>query len=145
MYSCYGKADFSESLLQSSVSHDPPEIIIICWFGAQDLVLSGNHNILLLESTLKLAFTQTWQKLERVWKHENILVILWDASNYISTHCSFWRMKYTLLIIYLKVRSNICTYHSCLDDIFPTGVFGAAHLPEVIASTHHSVGWKRIC
>ncbi len=27
-----GKAEF----LQSSVSHDPSEIILICWFGAQD-------------------------------------------------------------------------------------------------------------
>ncbi len=28
------KAEFSASLLQSSVSHDPPEIILICWFAA---------------------------------------------------------------------------------------------------------------
>ncbi len=33
------KADFSASLLQSSVSHDPSEIIIICWFDAQDFFL----------------------------------------------------------------------------------------------------------
>ncbi len=29
------KAEFSASLLQSSVSHDPSEIILIYWFGAQ--------------------------------------------------------------------------------------------------------------
>ncbi len=29
------KAEFSASLLQSSVSHDPSEIILICWFAAQ--------------------------------------------------------------------------------------------------------------
>ncbi len=28
------KAKFSASLLQSSVSHDPSEIIAICWFAA---------------------------------------------------------------------------------------------------------------
>ncbi len=28
-------AEFSASLLQSSVSRDPSEIILICWFGAQ--------------------------------------------------------------------------------------------------------------
>ncbi len=27
------KAEFSASLLQSSVSHDPSEIILICWFA----------------------------------------------------------------------------------------------------------------
>jgi len=30
------KLNFSASLLQSSVSHDPSEIILICWFGAQE-------------------------------------------------------------------------------------------------------------
>ncbi len=30
------KAEFSASLLQSSVSHDPSEIILICWFDAQE-------------------------------------------------------------------------------------------------------------
>jgi len=30
------KAEFSASLLQSLVSHDPSEIIVICWFAAQD-------------------------------------------------------------------------------------------------------------
>ncbi len=27
---------FNQSILQSSVSHDPSEIILICWFGAQE-------------------------------------------------------------------------------------------------------------
>ncbi len=35
IYSCDGKAEFSEALLQSSVSLDPSEIILICWFAAQ--------------------------------------------------------------------------------------------------------------
>ncbi len=30
------KAEFSASLLQSSVSHDPSEIRLIYWFGAQE-------------------------------------------------------------------------------------------------------------
>ncbi len=33
MYSCDGKAEFP--VLQSSVSHDPSEIILKCWIGAQ--------------------------------------------------------------------------------------------------------------
>jgi len=36
---CGGKAEFSESLLQSSVSHDPSEIIQIWLFGAQETFL----------------------------------------------------------------------------------------------------------
>ncbi len=33
------KAEFSASLLQSSVSHDPSEIILICSFTAQETFL----------------------------------------------------------------------------------------------------------
>ncbi len=29
------KLDFQQPLLQSSVLHDPTEIILICWFGAE--------------------------------------------------------------------------------------------------------------
>ncbi len=32
------KAEFSASLLQSLISHDPSEIILICWFAAQDTI-----------------------------------------------------------------------------------------------------------
>ncbi len=30
------KLNFQQSLRQSSVSHDPSEIILICWFGAKE-------------------------------------------------------------------------------------------------------------
>jgi len=36
IFSCDGKAEFSASLLQSSVSHDPSENILMCWFAAQE-------------------------------------------------------------------------------------------------------------
>jgi len=32
-----GKAEFSASLLQSSMLHDPSEIILICWFVSQEM------------------------------------------------------------------------------------------------------------
>ncbi len=35
IYFCNGKSGLSASLLQSSVSHDPSEIILICWLGAK--------------------------------------------------------------------------------------------------------------
>ncbi len=44
MYSCDGKAEFSASLLQSLVSHAPSEIIIICWFAAQETFLIDVEN-----------------------------------------------------------------------------------------------------
>jgi len=34
------KLNFREPLLQSSVSHDPSNIILICWFGAQETFIS---------------------------------------------------------------------------------------------------------
>ncbi len=44
------KAEFSSSFLQSSVSHDPSEIIIICWFAAQEtfLIIINVENSLIL-------------------------------------------------------------------------------------------------
>ncbi len=36
IYSCHGKDELSDELLQSSVPHDPSQIILICWFGDQD-------------------------------------------------------------------------------------------------------------
>ncbi len=33
------KLHFQQQLLQSSVSHDPSEIILIFWFSAQDIFL----------------------------------------------------------------------------------------------------------
>ncbi len=38
-YFCDVKVEFSASLLQSSVSHDPSQIILIYWFGAQETFL----------------------------------------------------------------------------------------------------------
>jgi len=52
---CDGKAEFSVSLLQSSVSHDPSEILLIYWFGAQLsiithlLLMVSAENVLLVE------------------------------------------------------------------------------------------------
>ncbi len=40
IYFCNVKAEFSASLLWSSVSHDPSEINLICWFGAQEMFLN---------------------------------------------------------------------------------------------------------
>jgi len=43
------KAEFSASLLQSSVSHDPSEIILICWFDVyettQDITAATSQTV----------------------------------------------------------------------------------------------------
>ncbi len=39
--------NFQQPLLQSSVSHNYPEIILICWFGSQILLLSLKMVVLL--------------------------------------------------------------------------------------------------
>ncbi len=39
------KLNFQQLLLQSSVSNDPSEIILICWFGAEKTFLITNVEI----------------------------------------------------------------------------------------------------
>ncbi len=38
MHSCDGKAEFLVAI--TPVSHNPSEIILLCWFGAQEIILS---------------------------------------------------------------------------------------------------------
>ncbi len=51
------KLNFQQSLPQSSVSHDPSEIILICWFGAQETFFVVLFNIFLW----KLCFFKDFQ------------------------------------------------------------------------------------
>ncbi len=47
MYNVIYFCEFSASLLQSSVSRDPSEIITICWFAAQEtsiiIIINAYH------------------------------------------------------------------------------------------------------
>jgi len=58
IYSFDIRAEFSASLLQSSVSHDPSEIILIWWFGAQETVhlIIKFQNSCALKATLSKIF-----------------------------------------------------------------------------------------
>jgi len=48
------------SLLQSSVSHDPSEIILICWFAAQETsLIMSVKNVVLLHIFVEKT-TTTW-------------------------------------------------------------------------------------
>ncbi len=45
------KLNFQQLLLQSSWSHDPSEIIVICWFGAQEtfvIIMNVEKQLLLI-------------------------------------------------------------------------------------------------
>ncbi len=50
------KLNFHQLLLQASISHDPSEIILMCWFGAQEtyLLLSMLKTVLLFNFLWKL-------------------------------------------------------------------------------------------
>ncbi len=65
--------EFSASVLQSSVSHDPSEIFLICWFGAQKTFFFYNQ----------------WWKVVLVnifWKHLNGTVDLLAVQDLYSIH-----------------------------------------------------------
>ncbi len=73
------KAEFSASLLQYSVSHDPSQIILICWFAAQDkfILLAmlktafiWNRNLLWYYNLMHSCRIQAWisfQKTKRIY------------------------------------------------------------------------------
>ncbi len=85
------KAEFSASFLQSSVSHDPSEIILICWFAAQETFII----IINVESCSALYFWKPWSYLmlniyikkflqkqtprSKPWHHRP-LTCVWSAS-----------------------------------------------------------------
>ncbi len=54
------KAVFSASLLQSSVSHDPSEIILICWFAAQETFIINIIIIINVTVVLVHIFVETF-------------------------------------------------------------------------------------
>jgi len=69
---CDGKAEFSVSLLQSSVSHDPSEILLIYWFGAQ---LSIITHLLLMVSAENVLLVEIFNNII------NVLTVTFDQFN----------------------------------------------------------------
>ncbi len=62
------KAVFSASLLQSSVSHDPSKIILICWFAAQETFIIINVENCCAASYFcgKCDTIQSWVRLKNI-------------------------------------------------------------------------------
>jgi len=61
------KAEFSASLLQSSVSHDPSQIII-CWFAAQETYMT----IMNVENCLPASSFRSNIQKNSIFKNENL-------------------------------------------------------------------------
>ncbi len=63
IYSCDGKAEFSASFLQSSVSHDSSEIILIFWFASEEkfmiIMKTANQHISMISEGS--CDTEDWQ------------------------------------------------------------------------------------
>ncbi len=77
-----GKAEFSASLLQTLVSHDPSETIHICWFAPQKLFLLLS---MLCNTNCDTLFFRIlwWMEMQTAFEIE-ILVI---EMSLISPHC----------------------------------------------------------
>ncbi len=65
------KLFFQQPFLQSSVSHDPPEIILMCWLSVQETFLI----IIYVENSLKLLKNSKEQHLFEIEKQSFITVV----------------------------------------------------------------------
>ncbi len=84
---------FSASLLQSSVSHDPSEIILICWFAAQQTFLiivnveSSCAYIYTFISLWKICFLRWIESLKKhLFERENFIMTLLSLLNNLMHH-----------------------------------------------------------
>jgi len=96
IYSCDGKADFSASLLQSSVSHDPSEISLICWFAAQETFL------IIINSYMNGKYKSTF-----IWNR-----IFYNILNVFFTDTFFGQFNVSLLnksTDFFKTKKNLLT------------------------------------
>ncbi len=74
----WSKAEFSASLLQSSVWHDPSEIIIICWFAAQEtllIIINVEKQHILMNRKVKNNVLVTYVTLVPWWREQRRYVV----------------------------------------------------------------------
>ena len=106
------KAEFSASLLQSSVSHDPSEIILICWFAAQETFMI----IINVENSCVLFFRIPW------WiesSKEQHLSEIQSFCNIIHYRSKVWGQEECLLLFFWKQIKEINTFiqQGCIKSI----------------------------
>ncbi len=78
------QSEFSASLLQSSVSHDLSEIILIYWFAAQETVININS-----ENSCTV-ITVSWFFDEKKVQKNSIYLKTDIFSNKSCLYCYFW-------------------------------------------------------
>jgi len=86
IYSCDCKAEFSASLLQSSVSHDPSELILICRFSAQETFLIWSlswWHLSELQGLIPLIQIEISARNIHKWKN-NLFFVLFEQFSYLS-------------------------------------------------------------
>jgi len=76
------KAEFSASLLQSSVSHDPSEIILIWWFDAQETFMIIINDVKKMKNVKHFVFQDSL--MNRKFRRT---VFIWNENLYL---LSFW-------------------------------------------------------
>ncbi len=110
------KAEFSASFLQSSVSHDPSEIILICWFAAQVtwLLVSMLKTVVLL---YMLVFVES-SKVQHLFK----IVIFCYVTNVKTQNCHFsinlmHPAKYMYWQYCISRSLNICLLQQRMKNI----------------------------
>ncbi len=83
------KVEFSASLLQSSVSHDPSEITLICWFAAQNIFLINY---------------QCWKRFIFYGTHAVFFRILW----WINVQKNSMSLKQKSFVTYMSLLGSMC-------------------------------------
>ncbi len=106
------KAVFSASSLQSSVSHDPSEIILICWFAAQETLLSMlkktnwdslNRNLYEVEMYSMNVFTVTFDQFNASLLNKSI--------NFFPKEKSYWPQTFEQYLLQnLYISDKCCSF-----------------------------------
>ncbi len=84
---------FQQPLLESSVSHGPSEIILICWFAAQ-----GRFRFIISVLLSTLFFVENYDFFPGLfYKYKWILSFNNNAINWSTSLISFWKVKKKIL------------------------------------------------
>ncbi len=93
----FDKAELSASLLQSSESHDPSEIILICWFTAQEM-----FTIINVENSCCLIFCRICFHESCIFCVKTFKISSFKPSKRIKIYLILWLIQAQTVSIYLK-------------------------------------------
>ncbi len=102
---------YVQPLLQSPVSHDPSEIIVMCWFGAHISYYSQCRKHWKYCCLIVFIFTNFFQPLHIKWPNVTRLVILLNIC--ISKINILWNFLFMKFTISTKISSKTVCNGSC--------------------------------